>query len=357
MKKIKYLREISILSVLTIILIIIVVANKYVSSYYRIGEGYEWKASAGTTKDLPIMFAKCDLHYSGNYENGCESNVMLYGDGLHNAVESVSSGSSGIGDEKELYPNIFKILYYSFNEQKFYGGTFNLDYAKILATAEKMRNAVVAQEGTGKTQSINFITKVYPMGKVVVSMESYFDTSIGEVVIGNFQTKPENHDWSVMGSVSLGDNKTVSENPSVNIQRALLLHKYNWQIAVVLSKDFDFKSLDVDVYGSKSLAKDTLKNTKIPTFGNFVYLPKDLYLSWKRKDTIEYHTNFEFDEQEIIKSFETIDGKGNNIPITMQLIVKDEKTPIRAILNGNGKSIALKNKDTKAEIRTDKIYN
>lgn len=86
------------------------------------------------------MFAKCDLHYAGNYENGCESNVMLYGDGLHNAAESISCGSSGIGDEKELYPNIFKVLYYSFNEQKFYGGTFNLDYNKILATAEKMRD-------------------------------------------------------------------------------------------------------------------------------------------------------------------------------------------------------------------------
>lgn len=230
MKKIKYLREILIVSVLVTIFIFLVVANNYARSYYHIGKGYEWTSSASTTNGLPVMIAKSDLHYAGYYENYCDQNVMLYGDESDNSATSLSCGGPGIGGYSELYPNTFQILYYSFNEDKFYGGNFKLDYTKVLAVAEQMRNAVVAQEGSGRTQSIAFKTKVYPMGKVVVSMQSKVSTSVSEIIIGTFQAQPENHDWSVFSSSNSDYNTRVSHNPSVAIQRALLLNKYNWNI-------------------------------------------------------------------------------------------------------------------------------
>lgn len=116
------------------------------------------------------------------------------------------------------------------------------------------------------------------------------------------------------------------------------------------------KKLNVYTYGNKNLKMDTLKTVQLPTYGNFVYLPKNLYLNWKQKDTIAYAAGFDFDEQEIIKAFSSIDKDGTNIPIKMNLIVKDDTTALRAILIGNGKSIELKNIDP-SKIRSEKIYH
>lgn len=350
MKKIKYFREKIIISVL--IFIILTGVRKYVSSYYNEDKGYEWSSLARTANNLPVMFAKCSLHHTGYYENDCEKNTMLYGDDSHSAI---SCGITGTDVRNELYPDSLRILYYSFSENKFYGGNFKLDYDKIQAIAEKMRKGVqIERKGS---ESIIFETKVYPMGKVIVSMESYLETSVEKEIIGRFQAKQENHDWSVFEdhNSNNSNSRSVSKSISVDIQRELLLSEYNWQVDIILPKKCRIKSLDVNVYGNKNLKMDTIKNAKVPTYNNFVYLPQNLYLSWKRKDTIEFSTGFDFDEQEIIKAFKTVDLNGKNLPITMQLIVKDDTTALRAVLQGNGKSIELKNIHPR-EIRKDKIY-
>ncbi|MBW1657946.1 DUF2931 family protein [Flavobacterium quisquiliarum] len=338
MKNIKHFREKSIISALIFLFIVIVGAHKYVSYYYHEDKCYEWHANAQTTIGLPVMFAKCSLHHTGHYEKNCDKNTMLYGD---NDDRAISCGGSGIGDGKDLYPDNLKILYYSFNENKFYGGTFKLDYNKILSIAEKMRKAVQIEYDL--SQNIVFETTVYPKGKVEVSMKSYIKTSVGKAIIGSFQAKPENHDWSVFADSDYANKRSVSKNTSIAVQRALLLNKYNWKVDIILPAECTIKKLDVDVYGNKYLEMDTLKNSKLPSYGNFVYLPQQLYLNWKRKDTIEFSTELNFDEKEIIKAFETIHTKNDTVPITMKLIVKDDTTAVRAILYNKGKNIELKN--------------
>lgn len=352
MEKVKFYKEILIIAILATVFVIITAAKMYVISYYNIGKGYEWESSAQTSTGLPIMFAKSNFYYKGYYENDCANNAMLYGDSLDIAV---NSGSSGIGDDRQLYPNSLSILYYSFNENKFFEGKFKLDYDKISAVAEKMRKAVKTEKGYG-TESIYFRAKVHPNGKIVFSMESYLSTSVDEVVIANFQATPKNYDWSAFCSNNSDDNRIDGKSTSVAIQRALLLNKYNWKIQVLLPRECDIKNLDVDVYGNKYLNMDTLKKAKLPTFDNFIYMPKKLSLSWQRKDTIEFVTWLSFNEEEIIKAFKTTNSKISDQPITMCLIVKDDTTAVKAILYGNGKSIELKNIEP-SDIHSETIYH
>lgn len=341
-----------IMAILSAVLMVITAANMYVTSYYNIGKGYQWDGSAQASTGLPIMFAKSYFYYKGYYENDCATKVMLYGDSLNN---SVNSGGSGIGDDRQLYPNSLNILYYSFNENKFFEGKFKLDYDKILAVAEKMRKAVKTEKGEG-TENIYFRAIVHPNGKIIFSMESYFSTSVGEVVIANFEATPKNYDWSVFCSPDSDDSKIDGKSNSVAIQRTLLLNRYNWKIQVLLPDECNMGDLKVDVYGNKYLNIDTLKKAKVPTFSNFTFMPQKLSLSWQRKDTIHFVTWLNFNEDEIIKAFKTTNSKISEQPITMSLIVKDDTTAVKAILDGNGKSIELKNMGS-SEIHNRKIYH
>ncbi|MEO8255492.1 MAG: DUF2931 family protein [Flavobacterium sp.] len=351
MKKIKNFREKVIISILLLNFILLFSAKIFVSSFYSEAELFKWDSYSNTTVGLQVIFAQSNFYHTGHYERSDCENRMLYGEDSDIAI---FSGGSGSGDRKDLYPDNFRILYYSFDEKKFYAGTFKLDYDKILIIAEKIRRAVKLKEDG--TERIYFKAKVYPLGKVVVSMGNYSKKSVEDVVLATFYTKQEIHDWSVFTNVlNRSDNDGVSKSKSVTIQRALFLNKYNWQINILLPKECSIKNVNVITYGDKSFGMDTIYNAKMPSYGNFIYLPHKLYISWQRKDTIRFSTGFNFDENEIIKGFETVDNKDDNLPIIMRIIIKDDSTALRAILSGNGKSIELKNID-RSKIFTYKIY-
>lgn len=342
MKKIKYIKEIAILVVLFSILIATTISGKYVASFYYEGQGFEWQARAETAANLPLMFAKVDFYHTGFYGNNCDKETMLYGD--ENDIV-VSCGGSAYAENPDLYPNNVNVLYYSFNENKFYGGKFKLDYNKIVKNAEKMRNEVKNTQGDEKSKEIIFYLKVYPNGKVVVTMESYLQTKIGKIIIATFQVKPENHDWSVFEQNYNSTSGGIGNSNSVEVQRALLLNKYDWSVEVLLPNDRVFDDLEVETYGNPSLEMDTIKSAKNPTFSNFKYLPKEINVQYLNKDSKRESAYFEFDELEVIKAFETASNKSKNA-IKLQLIVKDDTSTVKAILIGNGKSIPIKDKDS-----------
>lgn len=344
-------KEAIIIAVLVFTFMLLTYARYYVSSFYNEDQGFEWIAKAQTSKDLPIMFADCDFHHTGYDKGNCESNVMLYGD---RTDTDLSCGGSG-DDRRDLYPDSLKLLYYSFSERKFYAAATKLNYDSVLSIAAKMRNEVQLEE-TKRTESIVFKATVYPMGKVVVSMESYINTSIGEVVVARLQAKPEEHDWSVFSNGGSSDKKGISQSNSVATQRALLLNKYNWQLEMLLPKDHVLNSLDVALFGNGGLKMDTIKNAETPTFGNFFYMPQELSVSWARKDTIGFYAGFEFDELEMIKAFSAIDTPGGKRPITMQIIAQDDTTALRAVIHGGNKSFKLKNSGS-GKIHTERIYH
>lgn len=92
----RYSKEIIITSVLIILNVILVLTNNYICSYYALGKGYKWEANASTTNGLPIMFAKCELQYSGHYENTFDKNIMLRGDISSHTIDYISCGNSGL---------------------------------------------------------------------------------------------------------------------------------------------------------------------------------------------------------------------------------------------------------------------
>ncbi len=347
MKKIKYIREITVVTVLVLILIATTIARKYVASFYFEGQGFEWQARAETSQNLPLMFAKVDFHHTGFYGNNCDKETMLYGT---DDDVIVSCGGNHYDNNSDLYPNNVNILYYSFNENKFYGGKFKLDYNKISQVAEKMRNEVKNTQGDDKTKEIIFYLKVYPNGKIVVSIDSYFgsrsETKSGKIIIATFQAKPENHDWSVFEREDNASAGGIGNSNSVEVQRNLLLNKYDWSIEVLLPNDRVLRTLRVDTYGSTSLEMDTIKSEKKPTFSNFKYLPKEIDIDYLNKDTVKdfnlANAYFNFDEQEMIKTFETISNNRKN-SIKLQLIIKDDTSAVKAILIGNGKSLPIRN--------------
>jgi hypothetical protein len=354
MKNFKLSTEAVIIAVLIFLFILLGIAKNYVSSFYKVGQGFEWEARAQTSNGLPVMFAEVNFHHSGYYGNSCEQNVMLYGDSTDRGIQCGGGGT----ESNDLYPDSLKILYYSFSESKFYAGAIKLNYDSLQTIATKMRKAVQSEEEASRTQSIIFKATVYPMGKVVVTMESYISTAVGEVIIAQFKAKPEEHDWSVFnnGNSSNSNASGVSESTSVATQRALLLNTYNWQVEMLLPKNHSLLSLSVNVFGNKSLEMYTLKKAKLPTFGNFLYMPQDLSVSWQRMDTIEFSSSFEFDEQEIIKAFAAIAEPGSKQPITMQIIAKDDTTGLKAILRGAGKNFTLKNLGS-GKVYDQKIYH
>lgn len=341
--------------ILSVTFLILCYVKNYVFSFYHEGEGFEWDTWAYTSKSLPIMFADCDFHHTGYRKGSFQQNIVLYGDNINN---SISCESSGIGEEKNLYPNNLNLLYYSFTEKKFYGGKFKIEYDKIQSVATRLRKAVSNGKEKFLRQAINFKATVYPKGKIVVSMESYIKTSIGELIIAEFQASPEVHNWSVFNNENYSGNKItgISTSNSIEIQNALLMERYNWQLEILLPKNHTTKSLDVGVYGNKSLNMDTIRNTKIPSFNNFIYMPQALSLSWQRMDTIEFSAGFKFDEKEIINAFHSIDKQMSEKIITVQIIVKNDTTKLKAVVKGDNKSFELKNLNDE-KVYPSKIYN
>ena len=220
-----------------------------------------------------------------------------------------------------------------------------------------MRKAVKLNE-SGLTESIVFNVKVYPMGKVTVSMKSYIETKIGEIIIANFQAKAEQHDWSVFGNEDYDDDKSrgISKSNSVAIQRALLMEQYNWQLEVLIPKDNKLETLNVDRYGTNGLKMDTIKNTLNPTFSNFGYMPQAISLKWQRSDTIKFLAGFRFDEQELITAFHNIDKPNGKQQITIQVVAKNDTTALQASIRSGVKSFKLKNLN-KEKVYSDKVYH
>jgi hypothetical protein len=335
--------------VLVLIFIFISLIQNYVSSYYNEGEGFEWDGIAHTSIGLPIIFAECNFHHTGFYEYDCDQNTIMYGDSTDYWI---NCGSSGLDERKDLYPNNFKFLYYSFSENKFFEGHIKLNYDSIQTIGTKMRMAVEKEKNL--TQSINFKATVYPKGKIVISMESYIKTSIGEIVIASFQAHPKNCDWSIFEYRK--DVKGMSETNSVAMQRSLLMERYNWQLEVILPKEHNIKRLNVDVYGNKGDQMDTIKQAKTPTFSNFNYMPQSLSLTWQKKDSIEFIAGFKFDEKEIINAFHNVSTPNGKEQITIQLVAKNDTTMLKAKLHCGNKNFVLKNLD-KEKVYSNKIYH
>ncbi|MCB9062811.1 MAG: DUF2931 family protein [Halobacteriovoraceae bacterium] len=152
-------------------------------SFISIGNAstYEWRPTESALKKFPMKIVKGHLYYPNGKSIYIPSKSII--DNGWGEVGSVHV----VGEDKKPVPNKLEILWFSFTENQFYEGTFELPYEKL----KKMFKEGIPNE---KDTYPYFVVGVAPGGGL-----SLWLAGSGNVVeVANFKAKKVDQNWSVV---------------------------------------------------------------------------------------------------------------------------------------------------------------
>jgi len=260
-----------------------------------------------------------------------------------------------IGDNLKPIPDKLVISWFSFAEDKFYSGTFDLPYEKIKFLFEKGYTDPV----DGKKTTYNMImVGLAPEGEISVWLSGAIVTEIS-----NFQAKETNIEWEQLianPNISRKDYITAILTDEIGESKQAYLEKRNiphssWKTPQEIAKIGIPHGL-WKMYREKYLWEpEIMGNSKpirmwITTFNgekNYIdfpshkskkeiaIVPKQINIEWKTTSGNEYMANIFFNEQEIFRAFKKFNEYNPNEILKLQLEISDTLHSINVSLKSS----------------------
>jgi hypothetical protein len=310
---------------------------------------FDWLPSEGGPNNYPMKVISGTFHYKDGGGAYVPSGALLY----HMWGKYRSTHVSGPG--LKPIPHKLSITFFSYTENKFYQGDFDLPYDEILTLFQQGYYSTKAQ---GVTRYDTIVAGISPGGGVAVWLNGLNRNT--QVFYG--KAKEVELNWEVMEiedevrddyvkeiveeSIPAEDyKKLVTEG--VPLERwDNYQHRYHWQLNLLtenrapkLVEEISYVNGEVD-YFFYPLSEDIAKQTRA--------VPKFLYYSWKTPEgkPLDLHYTFDVDEiTAVFKDFEAKKPTTADEPILLSLYLWENKDGRRwgvAVQRGDEETVLKK---------------
>ncbi|OXB04760.1 hypothetical protein B0A81_16485 [Flavobacterium plurextorum] len=173
---------------LTVILLVTIIANVFQFYNYKSYERFDWTGSVISSKGNIVQVAVCD--FKGNDYHINKDKILNEGwDQINDCKENMKNS---------FLPDSLSITWFSYNEQKFYSGSFALPTEIILTKATQIGVLPSIKNDYDLDRVLHFIAEVQPKGKVAVWIQkSNKNDKDSKLKIGIYQAKETKATWHI----------------------------------------------------------------------------------------------------------------------------------------------------------------
>lgn len=309
---------------LSVLLILIIIGNIIQTNIYNQDERFDWKSSVLSSKGNVVQVSSCYFHGNSYYID----KEMI----LDNGWEETNDSEKSI--ESSFFPDSLSIEYFSYNERKFYKGSFALPCKMILTKAKQM-GMTPSKEGNYEERLITespilyFIAEIQPKGRVIVWAQK-FDANYNDTKfeIGKYQAKETNTTWHVFDDIS--ESKTTS-NIDVPTKVALVMDRYSYKLEINFPSGYTLKDSDFYFFNQNDWHFEESEPKAIPVFNS---IPKQFDLSWGHgHGDGNFTSQFYFDENEVLDAFRKVSSNaGKSETLLLEVVINENGSITKAIL-------------------------
>ena len=311
---------------------------------------FEWQATESAPRSWPMRIVAGRLHYvdgSGAMYVPDSSDIDAgWGDGISSHV---------VGDDLKLLPNRLTITFFSYTEDQFYRGDFDLPYDKILSLFQKGFYSPVNDKHITYD---NIIVGVAPGGAVAVWLWGYEKTT--EVFFG--QAEKVDLPWSTLTSAThITREEYVRQNIVESLKTPEALEalrkngvpiglwntyrtRYHWQPVFTNMTLLEGRITLINYFNGECdyinypLERHVAESTRA--------VPKNMTFIWDQPNAKPLRIKLFFDEAEIFSTFKKL--AADSLPLQLEMRI--------AVINGkNDFTVWLKNEKTAIEIKQMKV--
>ena len=290
---------------------------------------YDWLASESAPKNYPMQILEGSFHCPDGYSLYIPDRKFIHlgwGSPISTHI---------VGPDKKPLPNKVSITWYSYTEDKFYSGTFDLPYNKIIELFKKKH---IARSKT-VDQYRKITAGVAPGGHVTIWVNGFGDDRF----IASYTAEEAEIPWSKITPNS-GAKYSRAELPKRRVKEALDEDAYKklkargipfglWKKYEELyswEPDYAFagkvENLALSFYNGEQRFLDyeidhPLNDEKLKVKERPV--PKRLALKMENDKDYRFKVTVNFNEQEIIKAFEKlneIDGEAQKLKLQIEVL-------------------------------------
>ena len=303
---------------------------------------FDWLASDSAPKGYPMEIVRGYFYMSEDDQLYIPSGKTLY----HGWGEGVSVHV--VGDETKLLPRKMSITFFSYTENKFYQGEFELPYDKILALFSHSYYSYK----TGDNENYNeIIAGVAPGGHVSVWVNGIDKTT--EVFSG--QAQEVELDWKqILDNPDIPRDQFIKEEIEESLKPEELealkkngvplglwetyRKRYHWQplftgfdAPAVIERVIYFNGEDEYLY--YPLDKEHA--------GKPLPIPDRMFFDWEYPRGLPLAFKLYFNEKEIFNAFEKLGSHGESLKLEMRMSENDKGQTFFYVLLKNDKEEVL----------------
>lgn len=310
---------------------------------------FEWQATESAPKNYPMKIISGSLSYqdgSGSLYVPDKSRIN------HGWGRGVSSHV--VGDERKPLPHRLSISFFSYTENQFYRGQFDLPYKKILRL---FQNGFYSPNEEGHTTYGKIIVGVAPGGAVSVWLWRY--EKITEVFFG--QAEKIDGDWRWINTnpkytreeyIQIGINEAISDAKALAALKKngvpiglweRYRKRYDWQPLFTNMALRDKRISSINYFNGEQdylnypLEKDIAATTRA--------IPRSLSFVWQPEKGKARLFELTFDEDEIFAAFKKLGGHGEPLKIEMLMEKIDGQFMFSVALRNDKEILKLKKTD------------
>lgn len=297
---------------LTIILIVTLIANGIQFYFFKGSSRFDWTTGVISSKGNIVQVSNYNFNRRSFYDLG--KNKIL-----DSGWDEINVSEHDVKDT--FFPDSLYIGWFSYNERKFYNGSFVLP-TEIIETKAIQLGMYPSYNGFNSVLQI--ISEVKPKGKVVVWIRKFDKNVIGEKFkIGEYQAKETKATWHVFD-----DRSETDKTSDIDISRkvALVMEEHPYKLEIKLPSGFTLDDSYFKLFNQK-IWHFNGREPKTDSILNF--LPKEFSLAW-RNGRKNFRMQFCFDEDEVLDAFRK---ESNTLePLVLELILSDRYDVVKAIL-------------------------
>lgn len=318
---------------------------------------FNWLASGSAFKNFPMELIKGEfLDEDNNYIVYIPDNRTI------NNGWGMAASTHIVGEEFIKLPHKFNIYWFSYTEDKFFKGEFNLPYDSLYKKCNEIRINSLKEEELYNNYRIT--VGLAPKGKITVWLQSSFHI----IEIASYKAEETEMDW-----------KRVLDNPEITKQDYIKMildecsknykdfvkykNRYNNDLLLESELDvIDIKiNLNIKVKGAKPIYFKLynyngeqeefyfLDNKKLNNKERGV--PKSVRLIWENLKKEEYSFDLIFNKNEIIEIFRNLSKKQSKNVIELILDINEETFKLDIFIKNNEEKLKLTKTDIKVYSR------
>lgn len=306
---------------------------------------YRWYPTESAPKLYPVEIVKGDLFFSDG------SSIYIPDHKIVNNGWGETHSTYISGEDIKPIPVKLDISWFSYVEDKFFSGEFQLPYETMLGLFEQ---GFISPLNGEKATYNRIIVGTAPEGEISVWLS-------GEGVtkeVAHFKAKESLTDWS-----TIIDDTDISRKDYIDIVLEENIEPSQFEVLKsggfppeLWQTYYQQMPYDIDVIGSAPFAMWLKTFNGEQEFFNFSStdnnrihrsIPKKIKLNWRQKNQKQYTANIVFDENEIFQAYNKLTSDKPDHKLVLQLEISEQSHTVDVFIRNDKYILKLEKNDVK----------